>query len=131
MGTQRPGLVRLGKFGRQRPHRRPPGPQGAAKWENRPEDQAERKPPEAALTQVKNITVSGAAQQDLQAGRIDGRLLEAIADAAQARPIDIVEFGNLGMGASPDVPLRYADLAISNPAATTRIATYVPLFAPP
>jgi hypothetical protein len=104
----------------------PAGPQGAAKWEKRArKDQAERKISEAALVQAKTITVSGPAQQDLQAGRVDGRLMEAIADAASAEPIDIVQFGNAGMGASPEVPLRYADLAVSNPAATMGTQAYI------
>jgi hypothetical protein len=106
----------------------PAGPQGAAKWEKQArKDQAERKISEAALAQAqaKTITASGAAQQDLQAGRVDGRLMEAIADAAWAEPINIVEFGNVGMGASPEVPLRYADLAVSNPAATMGTQAYI------
>jgi hypothetical protein len=106
----------------------PAGPQGAAKWEKQArKDQAERKISEAALAQgqATTITVSGAAQQDLQAGRVDGRLMEAIADAASVEPINIVEFGNVGMGASPEVPLRYADLAVSNPAATMGTQAYV------
>jgi hypothetical protein len=104
----------------------PAGPQGAAKWENQArKDQAERKISEAALVQAKTITVSGPAQQDLQAGRIDGRLMEAVADAASAQPIDIIEFGNVGMGASAEVPLRYADLAVSNPAATMGTQAYI------
>ena len=104
----------------------PAGPQGAAGWEQRArKDQAERKTSEAALTQAQTITVSGPAQQDLQAGRIDGRLMEAIADAASAEPVDIVEFGNVGMGASALVPLRYADLAVSNRAATLGIPAYI------
>jgi hypothetical protein len=102
----------------------PAGPQGAAKWEQQArQDQADRKISEAALLQARTITVSGPAQQDLQAGRIDGRLMEAVADAASTEPIDIVEFGNVGMGASAEVPLRYADLAVSNPAATNPAAT--------
>jgi len=56
---------------------------------------------------------------------IDGRLVEAIADAAQAGPIDIVEFGNVGLGASAVVPLRYADLAVSDPAVTMGTKAYV------
>jgi hypothetical protein len=104
----------------------PAGPRGAAKWENQArKDQAERKISEAALVQAKTITVSGPAQQDLQAGRIDGRLMEAVADAASAQPIDIIEFGNVGMGASAEVPLRYADLAVSNPAATMGTQAYI------
>jgi hypothetical protein len=101
-------------------------PKGAGAYEKAAsKDQADRKTSEAALTQVKSITISRAATADLQAGRVDGRLMEAIADAAAAQPINIVEFGNAGSGASADVPLRYADLVASNPVANMGIAAYV------
>ena len=41
------------------------------------------------------------------------------------QPIRIVDFGNAGSGASADVPLRYADLAASNPAAGLSVPAYV------
>jgi hypothetical protein len=101
-------------------------PKGAAAYEKAAsKDLAERKSSEPALTQVKNITMSGAAAQELEAGRIDGRLMEAIANAAGAQAIDIVEFGNFGSGASADVPFRYADLSTTNPVATMGAAAYV------
>lgn len=101
-------------------------PDGAAKYEQRVrQDHAARKQAEPALTQAKTITISGPAQEDLQAGQIDGRLMEAIAAAATAEPIDIVDFGNVGNGASEEVPLRYADLAVSDPATNMPTAAYV------
>ena len=102
-------------------------PKGAAAWRKEArKDQAERKALETALTtQANTITASGPARQNLQAGRVDGRLIEAIADAASAESVDIVEFGNVGTGASAYVPLRYADLAASDPAATMGVPAYV------
>ncbi len=102
-------------------------PKGVTKYRQAEgRDQAQRKSTEAALTtQVRNITVSGSAAQELQAGLIDGRLFEALANAAAAQAIDIVDFGNIGSGASPDVPLRYADLSTVNPDGSTSVATYV------
>jgi hypothetical protein len=101
-------------------------PKGAAMYEKAvSKDLAERKGSEPALTQVKNITMSRGAAQDLDAGRIDGRLMEAIANAAAVQAIDIVDFGNVGSGASEDVPLRYADLATANPVAAMGTAAYV------
>ena len=45
------------------------------------------------------------------AGRVDSRLLLALALLAGREPVDIVRFGTPGPGASSGVPLRVADLA--------------------
>jgi hypothetical protein len=106
----------------------PQADKNAATWEQKArQDQAARKNSETALAEnTRTITISGVAQADLQAGRIDGRLMEAIADAAGgAGSISIVQFGNVGLGASPEVPLRYADLAASDPAAVLSTPAYV------
>jgi hypothetical protein len=102
-------------------------PNGAAAYRKAAsKDRAERKTSEVALTQAKSITISAAAAQDLQAGRVDGRLVEAIAEAAGAAgAVNIVDFGNTGPGASADVPLRYADLAAGNPVANMGAGAYV------
>jgi hypothetical protein len=103
-------------------------PKGAAAYEKAAsKDLAQRKQSEPALNVVKNITMSGGAARDLNAGRIDGRLMEAIVNAADTQAIDIVDFGNVGSGATADVPLRYADLATVNPVATMGVAAYVQL----
>jgi hypothetical protein len=101
-------------------------PHGATAYEQAArKDQAVRALSEAALTGFKSITVTGAAAQELNSGQIDGRLFEALAAAAVPQPIDIVDFGNAGAGASADVPLRYADLAASNPAVGLSGPAYV------
>jgi hypothetical protein len=102
-------------------------PQGATAFERRArQDQAARASSEAALTQAKSITISKSAAQELNSGQVDWRLTEAITTAAAgAQPIDIVDFGNAGSGASADVPLRYADLAASNPATGLSVSAYV------
>jgi hypothetical protein len=101
-------------------------PNGAAAYEQEVrKDQAALATPEAGLTQTKSVTVSGAPAQDLMSGRVDGRLMEAIADAATAEPIDIVDFGNVGTGVSANVPLRYADLLANGSAAGMSEPAYV------
>ena len=93
-------------------------PDGATAYERAArEDQAVRASSEGSLTGSKSITVKGAAAQELDSGQVDGRLFEALAAAAYVQPIDIVDFGNPGSGASAGVPLRYADLAASDSAA--------------
>jgi hypothetical protein len=101
-------------------------PNGAAAYEQEArKDQTALVSPEAGLTQTKSVTVSGAPAQDLLSGRVDARLMEAIADAATAEPVDIVDFGNVGTGASADVPLRYADLVASGSAVAMSEPAYV------
>jgi hypothetical protein len=93
-------------------------PDGATAYERAArEDQAVRASSEASLVGTKSITVKGAAARELNSGQVDGRLFEALVAAAVDQPIDIVDFGNAGSGASAGVPFRYADLAASNPAA--------------
>lgn len=59
------------------------------------------------------ITLSSVARQQLSAGQVDSRLVLAIASMAHDQPVDIIQFGNIGSGASPGVPLRFADMAVS------------------
>jgi hypothetical protein len=101
-------------------------PHGAAAYQTSLNaDLAARKPSGAALLSYSQITVSATARSQLVAGRVDSRLLLALALLAGSQPIDIVRFGNLGPGASPGVPLRFADLAESVPAAHMDRAAYV------
>jgi hypothetical protein len=83
-----------------------------------------RKASGAALLKYSRVTVSAMAKSQLVAGQVDSRLLLALALLAGSLPVDIVRFGNLGPGASPGVPLRFADLAESVPAAHMDSAAY-------
>jgi len=87
-------------------------------------DLVARKTSGAALLKYPHITVSAAARSQLVAGRVDSRLLLALALLAGREPVNIVRFGNTGPGASPGVPLRFADLAESVPAAHLGRAAY-------
>jgi hypothetical protein len=80
-------------------------------------DLANRKTSGAALLHDAQVAVSATARSQLLAGEVDLRLLLALASVAGHEPMDIVRFGNLGPGASPGVPLGFADLAESIPAA--------------
>ena len=88
-------------------------------------DLADRKRSGATLLNDSRITVSATARSQLAAGQVDSRLLAALASLAGHQPIDIMQFGNLGPGASPGVPLRFADLAESVPAAHMDTAAYI------
>lgn len=88
-------------------------------------DQADRKTAGAALLSDIRIGVADAARRQLAAGRVDSRLILAIASLASAWPIDIVQFGDTGPGADPDIPLRYADLAENDQATHMNRTAYV------
>jgi hypothetical protein len=101
-------------------------PHGAAAYQTLLNaDLAGRKRSGAALLNDSRITVSAAARSQLAAGQADSRLLAALAALAGHQPVDIVQFGSLGPGASPGVPLRFADLAESVPAAHMNAAAYM------
>ena len=79
----------------------------------------------SALLNDSLISVPALAGNQLAVGRVDSRLVLALADLASHRPIIIVRFGNDGPGASADIPLRYVDLAQDVGAAHLDRAAYV------
>lgn len=88
-------------------------------------DLADRKRSGTALLNHSRITVSATARSQLAAGQVDSRLLLALASLAGHQPIDIARFENPGPGASPGVPLRFADLAESIPPGHMDTAAYM------
>jgi hypothetical protein len=88
-------------------------------------DLSERKKTGSDLLQISSITLSPEARRQLEAGLPDARLLLAIASVASAEPVNILDFGNIGPGADPTVPLRFADLAESDQAAPMASQAYV------
>jgi hypothetical protein len=71
------------------------------------------------------IAASAAGRAQLAAGDVDLRLLTTLAFIAGQEPLDIVDFGSIAPGASPGVPLRFADLAENDPAARMTAAAYL------
>ena len=93
-------------------------PQGAAAYAAAlRQDIAERKANEASLPDNPRVTAPPAVRQQLQGGQVDSRLLLALAQLASQSPLSIVAFGDRAPGASPGVPLRSADLAVTGDAA--------------
>ena len=76
-----------------------------------------RKASGAQLLRNHRIRTSATARAQLAAGHVDERLMTIIAFMAAEQPLDIVAFGSIAPGASPSVPLRFADLAVTNAAA--------------
>jgi hypothetical protein len=101
-------------------------PQGAAAYQAALRaDLAISKASGANLLHDPSVAASATARSQLLAGQVDMRLLRALASVAAHEPINIVRFGNLGTGASPGVPLGFADLAETIPAAHMDTAAYV------
>jgi hypothetical protein len=93
-------------------------PQGAAAYAAAlRQDIAERKTAEITLLENPRITAPSAARRQLQEGQIDPRLLLTLAQLASQWPLSIMAFGDRAPGASPGVPLRSADLAVTGDAA--------------
>jgi hypothetical protein len=84
-----------------------------------------RKASGAQLLRNRHIVASPSARAQLASGQVDSRLLTTIAFLAGQRPVDIVEFGSVAPGAGPGVPLRFADLAETDPAAGLSSSAYV------
>jgi hypothetical protein len=91
------------------------------------QDLRTRKNSGAELVGNKLVALTRAARDELLAGDVDLRLVTALAFlvATNKEPIGIVAFGGFGPGASPGVPLRWAYLAESDPAARQRGAAYL------
>jgi hypothetical protein len=77
------------------------------------------------LLDSNRIVLSSIAGQQLATGQVDARLVLAIESLAAYKPVEVVEFGNVGPGASQGLPLRFADLAENGQAAGLSSSAYV------
>jgi hypothetical protein len=59
------------------------------------------------------ITMSAAARRQLTTGQVDSRLVLTIANLASGWPVYIITFGDRAPGASPGIPLRCAEVAVT------------------
>jgi hypothetical protein len=73
-------------------------------------DVAARKAAGTEMLRSRSIHASPAARRELAAGRVDTRLLVMLVTLAHNHPVDIISFGANQAGASPGVPLRYAEI---------------------
>jgi hypothetical protein len=74
-------------------------------------DALTRKSSGSELVRSQLIRTSAAARAQLIEGKVDWRLLYTIANLGTMHQVSILAFGDSGPGASPDMPLRAADLA--------------------
>jgi len=73
-------------------------------------DAAARKAAGTEMLRSRSVHASPAASRQLAAGRVDTRLLVMLVTLAHNHPVDIISFGANQAGASPGVPLRYAEI---------------------
>jgi hypothetical protein len=88
-------------------------------------DLAARKATGARLLADRRIAVPATARAQLTAGLVDLRLLSALTALSRQLPVSLVDFGNVGPGASAGVSLRCADLSQASPSAGQTQAAYV------
>jgi hypothetical protein len=74
-------------------------------------EQAAGKAAAASLLADRRIIVPASVRAQLNAGLVDLRLLSALTALSRHLPVSIVQFGNVGTGASASMPLRFADLS--------------------
>jgi hypothetical protein len=65
----------------------------------------------AELARNPRIDVSAVARRQLQAGRVDARVLAILASLAATSPVSVLAFGDSGPGAGATSPLRSVELA--------------------
>lgn len=79
----------------------------------------------------KHVQASAAARAALLAGQVDPRLLITLSALAAQLPVRLVIFGDPSPGASPDVPLRGAEIGAAASAGLSAMLTFLTAQRPP
>jgi hypothetical protein len=83
------------------------------------------------LLQNSHVDASPAARSALEAGRVDPRLLITLSALAAQLPVRLINFDDSSPGASPDVPLRGAEIGSAASAGLTTMLTFLTAQQPP
>lgn len=78
-------------------------------------DMSARRSAGAQLLRNPGLQVSGTARSDLASGQVDSRLLATLVNLTAQYRVRVLAFGDAGPGASPGIPLRYAEIAVQVP----------------
>jgi hypothetical protein len=110
-------------------------PDGSAAFESQlATDRKNRISAGEQLVTNKHVQASPAARKALLAGQVDPRLLITLSALANLMPLRLIAFDDPSPGASPDVPLRGAELGAAAPAGLPAMLAFVRaqqnLFAP-
>ncbi len=101
-------------------------PDGTAAFEaSLKADQSERISAGEQLLTNKNVHASPAARADLLDGMVDPRLLVTLSALAAKMPVQLVIFDDASPGASPEVPLRGAEIGTSTAADLSAIMGFL------
>lgn len=77
------------------------------------------------LATNKHVQASAAAEEALLAGQVDWRLLVTLSTLADLMPIHLIAFDDPSPGASPDVPLRGAELGAAAPTGLSAVVAFL------
>jgi hypothetical protein len=77
------------------------------------------------LVTNQHVQASPAARKALLAGQVDPRLLVTLSTLAGLMPIHLIAFDDPSPGASPDVPLRGAELGAAKPAGLPAVVAFL------
>ncbi len=119
--VEAPGIIARFGAGKRQIVIRVMAPRGAAAYQSAvAADLSERKSSGQVLVSKSFIHWSAAEKQQLAAGRVDVRLMVAVAYLAGGHSVQVVAFGDGGPGA-PSAPLRSAELAYSGSTARKQL----------
>lgn len=71
------------------------------------------------------LSASATARSEIVAGDVDARLLLTLQSLVDQQPVDVLAFTDSGPGASPGIPFRQADLALTDPASGMSPSAYL------
>jgi hypothetical protein len=103
----------------------------SAFWSTLAADRAARMSAGKQLLLNKHIQASEAARAALRTGRVDQRLLVTLAALAAQLPLRLIVFNDPSPGASPDVPLRGAEIGTAASAGLTTMLAFLTAQRPP
>jgi len=88
-------------------------PDGAAAYRHGlSADIAARRATGAQLLRNTRLQVSGQARTELATGQVDTRMLTTLVNLTAQYQVRVLAFGDAGPGASPGIPLRFAEIAV-------------------
>ena len=85
-------------------------------------DLAARRTAGRQLVHNPRLTIAGPARAELQAGRVDSRLLVVLAALTADQRLTIISFGSSGPGAGADTPLRSVQVTADHATVTAMLA---------
>jgi hypothetical protein len=122
-GVYAPQVLASFGAGAQQIEVRAVAPDGAAAFQAAlAADLAARRTAGRQLVHNPRLTIAGPARAELQAGRVDSRLLVVLAALTADQRLTIISFGSSGPGAGADTPLRSVQVTADHATVTAMLA---------